>query len=91
MRQLILDLLPEAPPRLDNFVTGGNGEALAGFTAWQAPESTEFSLLLWGESGAGKSHLLRASDAHFHDASKTPTWQRSGKCNTSTPSITLKP
>ena len=24
MRQLILDLLPEAPPTLDNFVPGGN-------------------------------------------------------------------
>ena len=72
MRQLILDLLPEAPPRLDNFVTGGNCEALAGFAAWLAPESAEFSLLLWGESGAGKTHLLRASDAHYHDAQNDP-------------------
>ena len=28
MRQLILELLPEAPPSLDNFVAGGNGEGL---------------------------------------------------------------
>ena len=29
MRQLILDLLPENPPSLDNFVPGDNAEALA--------------------------------------------------------------
>ena len=79
MRQLILDLLPEAPPRLDNFVTGGNGEALTGFAAWLTPESTEFSLLLWGESGAGKSHLLRASNAHFHDAHEDPDLAQIGE------------
>ena len=34
MRQLILELLPEAPPRFDNFVAGGNAEALTGLAAW---------------------------------------------------------
>ena len=29
MRQLLLDLLPESPPTLDNFVAGGNEETLA--------------------------------------------------------------
>ncbi len=69
MRQLILDLLPEAPPRLDNFVTGGNGEALTGLAAWLLPENHEPSLLLWGEAGAGKTHLLRASEACYCDVS----------------------
>ena len=68
MRQLILDLLPEAPPRLDNFVTGGNGEALTGLAAWLAADNRETSLLLWGEAGAGKTHLLRAVDGQYHDA-----------------------
>jgi DnaA family protein len=36
MRQLILDLLPESPPTLDNFVAGGNAETLALFTEWLA-------------------------------------------------------
>lgn len=72
MRQLILDLLPESPPRLDNFVAGGNGEALTGLAAWLAPESREPSLLLWGEAGAGKTHLLRASGAHYSDAAVDP-------------------
>ncbi len=72
MRQLLLDLLPEAPPCLDNFVAGGNAETLTGFAAWLAPDSREPSLLLWGEAGAGKTHLLRASAAHYSDASANP-------------------
>ena len=72
MRQLILDLLPEAPPCFDNFVAGSNGEALTGLAAWLAPDSREPSLLLWGETSAGKSHLLRASEAHYSDALTDP-------------------
>lgn len=72
MRQLILDLLPEVPPSLDNFVAGGNGESLTGLAAWLAPDSREPSLLLWGEAGAGKTHLLRASQAQYSDASADP-------------------
>lgn len=72
MRQLLLELLPETPPRFDNFVAGGNAEALTGLAAWLAPENREPSLLLWGESGAGKTHLLRASEACYHDATTDP-------------------
>ena len=72
MRQLILDLLPENPPSLANFVPGGNAEALAALEAWMAPESREPSLLLWGESGSGKTHLLRACAARYYDAAETP-------------------
>lgn len=72
MRQLILDLLPEAPPSLDNFVVGGNGEAFAGLAAWLAPDNRESALYLWGEAGAGKTHLLRASGARYHDGAADP-------------------
>lgn len=72
MRQLILDLLPENPPSLANFVPGGNTEALAALSGWLAPANRETSLLLWGESGAGKTHLLRASGARYFDAAETP-------------------
>lgn len=72
MRQLILELLPEAAPGLDNFVAGGNGEALTGLAAWLAPENREPLLMLWGGPGAGKTHLLRASAAHYIDASIDP-------------------
>jgi DnaA family protein len=72
MRQLILDLLPENPPSLGNFVAGGNAEALTALLAWMAPEGRETSLLLYGESGSGKTHLLRASSPLYHDAAATP-------------------
>lgn len=72
MRQLILDLLPEAPPSVDNFVAGGNAEALNAVVAWSAPESREAFLFLWGESGAGKTHLLRACADRYSDAFADP-------------------
>jgi DnaA family protein len=72
MRQLILDLLPENPPSLDNFVPGGNAEAVAALSAWRAPENREIALLLYGESGSGKTHLLRACAVDYHDAAATP-------------------
>lgn len=72
MRQLILNLLPETPPSLDNFVAGINGEVLSSFAAWLAPGNRETSLMLWGESGAGKTHLLRASAGHYSDACADP-------------------
>jgi DnaA family protein len=72
MRQLILDLLPESAPSLDNFVAGGNGEALAMLTGWLAGTSLETSFCLWGEAGSGRSHLLAASGFRVIDAATDP-------------------
>ena len=72
MRQLILQLLPESAPSLDNFVAGGNCEALTGLARWLSPDNREPSIFLLGASGAGKSHLLRASGAVYHDAAHDP-------------------
>ena len=72
MRQLILELIHEAPHRFDNYVAGGNGEALTGLAGWLAPESPEPSLLIWGETAAGKTHLLQASEACYSDALVNP-------------------
>ncbi|MDR1351355.1 MAG: DnaA regulatory inactivator Hda [Zoogloeaceae bacterium] len=72
MRQLLLDLLPEAPPSLDNFAPGGNGEALAALRAWLAGEAGEPCLLFWGDTGSGKTHLLRASGFLYADAQQNP-------------------
>ncbi|SDI64195.1 DnaA regulatory inactivator Hda [Propionivibrio dicarboxylicus] len=72
MRQLLLDLLPEAPPSLDNFVVGGNGEAVTGLAAWLAPDNHETSLLFWGEAASGKTHLLRACGMPYCDAAADP-------------------
>jgi DnaA family protein len=75
MRQMILNLLPEAEPSLNNFVVGGNSEALTGLAAWLAPDNREPALFLWGDAGAGKTHLLRASAASiasYRDAQIDP-------------------
>jgi DnaA family protein len=72
MRQLLLDLLPEAPPSLDNFVSSGNAETLTALTGWLADERGETCFLLWGETGSGKSHLLLASEFPYCDARSMP-------------------
>jgi DnaA family protein len=72
MRQLILDLLPESPPTLDNFVAGGNAETLALLTEWLAGVRADTSFCLWGEAGSGRSHLLQASGFAYVDAAIDP-------------------
>lgn len=72
MRQLILDLLPESPPTLDNFVVGGNGETLAALTEWLAGAHPDTSFCLYGEAGCGRSHLLAASGLPLVDALRNP-------------------
>lgn len=72
MQQLLLDLLPAHPPTLDNFVPGGNAEALASLTAWLAGGDASPSLHLWGEAASGKSHLLAASGFELVDAALDP-------------------
>jgi DnaA family protein len=60
MEQLILDLVAPEPPGFDNFVAGKNAEALGALRAVAAGKASETGLLLWGATGAGKTHLLRA-------------------------------
>ncbi|MCL2523362.1 MAG: DnaA regulatory inactivator Hda [Betaproteobacteria bacterium] len=73
MRQLILDLLPDSPPSLDNFVAGGNGETLAALTGWLAGVWPDTSFCLVGEPSSGRSHLLLASDFCYADAAANPS------------------
>ncbi|PKO87531.1 MAG: DnaA regulatory inactivator Hda [Betaproteobacteria bacterium HGW-Betaproteobacteria-12] len=72
MRQLILDLLPDSPPSLDNFVAGGNAETLTVFTGWLAGVAADTAFCLHGEAGCGKSHLLLASGFRYVDAAHNP-------------------
>ncbi|MBY0574238.1 MAG: DnaA regulatory inactivator Hda [Undibacterium sp.] len=63
MRQLLLDLDAEKPPSLDTFVVGQNAELaqlLCLFSEKIASQYDERSVYLWGEAGAGKTHLLHA-------------------------------
>ncbi|MEP7182554.1 MAG: DnaA regulatory inactivator Hda [Betaproteobacteria bacterium] len=61
MEQLVLALAPSGPPSFANFVAGPNVEPVAVLARLAAGEMAETGILLWGASGAGKSHLLRAA------------------------------
>jgi DnaA family protein len=69
MKQLLLDFAQPPPPTFENFVPGRSAEALAALRA--ALEATPDRVIyLWGETGAGKTHLLSAfaaarRGAHF--------------------------
>lgn len=60
MRQLVLDIRPDAPPGFDNFVTGANAALLV---ALRQTVIGAGHLYLWGPHGSGRSHLLRAAVA----------------------------
>ena len=70
MKQLILDLRPDRPPTLENFVPGSNAElleTLARLAAIRPGQMPSAHLYLWGDSGSGRSHLLRATIARALD------------------------
>ena len=60
MRQLLLDFTQAPAPTFENFVHGGNTELFQALQSAARGESPERVLYLWGEPGAGKSHLARA-------------------------------
>jgi DnaA-homolog protein len=63
MKQLLLDLGAEKPQTLDTFVTACNAELvqlLHQFMYIAAHPPRERFVYLWGDAGAGKTHLLRA-------------------------------
>lgn len=67
MKQLLLDLLLPAPRTFDDFVRGENAELLFQLGEWAQGDVR--ALYIWGESGAGKSHLLTASEGKLNQES----------------------
>ncbi|MDF3035181.1 MAG: hypothetical protein K0S28_455 [Paucimonas sp.] len=66
MRQLLLNWGMPAPQTLANFVTGSNVEALALLHKIAGNDNLPLSerfIYLWGDKGAGKTHLLTAMAA----------------------------
>ena len=59
-QQMLLDLKPEQPPTLDNFVIGANAELVQRLRSLGDTRSFE-ALYIWGPQGCGKSHLLAAT------------------------------
>lgn len=60
MTQLLLDLRPNQPPSLDNFIAGENDELLSRLRMLSQPGCFD-AIYLWGSHGSGKSHLLTAA------------------------------
>jgi DnaA family protein len=63
LRQLVLNIRPEAAPRFDNFMPGDNLELLLVLDTLARGELAEAVIYLWGAPGSGRSHLLRATVA----------------------------
>jgi len=61
--QLTFDLAPPEPPSFANFLPGSNAEAIAALKQCADGELAEAVIVLWGGTGAGKTHLLRATVA----------------------------
>ena len=61
MEQLTFELAPAEPQRLDNFLPGSNGELIAALRGLAEGCDGAPGFLVWGASGAGKSHLLRGT------------------------------
>jgi DnaA family protein len=61
MQQLPLEISRPPEPTLDNFIPGANAEAHARVRALAEGVLGESVVYLWGDSGTGRSHLLRAA------------------------------
>jgi len=60
MRQMVLSLAPASSPTFENFVPGRNAELVSVLSALSAGERRERFVYIWGVTGCGKTHLLRA-------------------------------
>jgi DnaA family protein len=63
LEQLIFELAPPEPQRLANFLPGRNGELLVALERFVEGRDGAPGFLIWGATGVGKTHLLRAAVA----------------------------
>ncbi len=62
MKQIALDIGLATAPAFSNFFTGPNHAALSHLELWLgSPLRSPVPTYLWGESGSGKTHLLKAA------------------------------
>lgn len=60
MTQLLLDISPPREPTLENFVVGRNLELCSALRHGLLGSGSERCFYLWGATGSGKTHLLKA-------------------------------
>ena len=60
MRQLLLDFTQAPAPTFANFIHGGNAELAHALESAVEGRFSERVVYIWGEAGAGKTHLLKA-------------------------------
>jgi len=61
MKQMALDIGLQTLPSLDSFFSGPNADAVQHLKLWTASDlPSPVPTYLWGEHGAGKTHLLQA-------------------------------
>ncbi|MGZ9067570.1 MAG: DnaA regulatory inactivator Hda [Burkholderiales bacterium] len=68
MKQLAFDFIPPARPTLDNFIVGGNAEAVQHLRELAARPAGERFVYLWGAPASGRTHLLRATLSALRDS-----------------------
>jgi DnaA family protein len=72
MRQLLLDFDRAPTPTFANFVPGANAELAHALEMAAGGSFSERVIYVWGEAGAGKTHLLKAFAAAVRDSRWVP-------------------
>jgi DnaA family protein len=75
MKQMALDIGLHTTPTLESFFAGPNSAALQHLRLWTTSQMpSPVPTYLWGESGSGKSHLLRAVQTELSSSGVTVGW-----------------
>jgi DnaA family protein len=75
MKQIALDIGLAPGPTLKNFFAGPNFAALQHMQLWVGSDKrSPVPTYVWGESGSGKTHLLRAVQATLRDQGCAVGW-----------------
>ena len=83
MKQIALDIGLSTGPTLDNFCAGPNEEAFKHVQLWIGANATSVHrspvpTYLWGPSGSGKSHLLKAAREALREQGARVGWLDAG-------------
>lgn len=75
MKQLALDIGLQTTPSLDSFFAGPNAAALQHLKLWTSGQTpSPVPTYLWGESGSGKTHLLKGVFQALKDQGLSAGW-----------------